>query len=65
MVNGKRERPTGGHVPEDPSAGGSSHGPGQKRISSDRPVIQVEVADVVAFEVQPGVVTIDMDLDLE
>ena len=65
MVHGQRQGPACRHVEKDPLPVRVAQGAGQERIRRDEPAGQVEAADVVAFEVEPGLVALDVDLDLE
>src|SRR5712691_7250891 len=65
VVDGERRALPRGHVREDPVAAALADGPAQKCVRGDETARQVIVADVVAFEVEPGLVAVNVDLGLE
>ena len=65
MIHRKREGPASRHVPEDPPTADMPYGAGQERIRRNESGRKIEIADVVALEVQRGEVAVNFDLCLE
>src|SRR5437867_12668154 len=64
-IYGEGECPARRHLQEHPPPVQSADRAGQKRVPRDGPIGEIEIPDVVAFEVEPRAVAVRVYLDLE